>query len=109
MGNFFPRILLVTLFLVTSKVSANDDWHNSNFWWENAHFYQIYPRSFSDSDGDGVGDLNGITSRLPYLKEIGVTGAWMSPIFESPMKDFGYDISDFGKIGKFDPLLLTIL
>ncbi|XP_034651353.1 maltase A1 [Drosophila subobscura] len=64
-------------------------------WWETAQFYQIYPRSFMDSDGDGIGDLNGITSKLEYLKDLGVTAAWLSPIFTSPMVDFGYDISDF--------------
>lgn len=67
-------------------------------WWQNGNFYQIYPRSFQDSDGDGVGDLNGITSRLEYLKDLGVTGIWLSPIFKSPMKDFGYDISDYTQI-----------
>lgn len=61
-------------------------------------FYQIYPRSFKDSDGDGIGDLNGITSKLEYLKEIGVTATWLSPIFASPMVDFGYDISNFVEI-----------
>ncbi|KAL7738179.1 hypothetical protein ACLKA6_006518 [Drosophila palustris] len=64
-------------------------------WWETAQFYQIYPRSFMDSDGDGIGDLNGITSKLEYLRDLGVTAAWLSPIFKSPMVDFGYDISDF--------------
>lgn len=67
-------------------------------WWEKAGFYQIYPRSFKDSDGDGIGDLNGITSKLQYLKEIGVRAFWMSPINESPMVDFGYDISNFRAI-----------
>lgn len=76
----------------TSPILADDDW------WEYGHFYQIYPRSFQDSDGDGVGDLHGITLRMPYLKFIGVTGVWLSPIFQSPMKDFGYDISDFRQI-----------
>nr|AIT38256.1 maltase D [Bactrocera dorsalis]AKG06610.1 maltase D [Bactrocera dorsalis] len=74
-------------------------------WWESATLYQIYPRSFMDSDGDGVGDLNGITTRLAYLKEIGVTATWLSPIFASPMADFGYDISNFTKI---DPLFGTL-
>ncbi|EDW46946.1 GM21039 [Drosophila sechellia] len=64
-------------------------------WWQTAQFYQIYPRSFKDSDGDGIGDLNGITSKLEYLKDLGVTAAWLSPIFKSPMVDFDYDISDF--------------
>ncbi|XP_052862490.1 maltase A3-like [Anopheles cruzii] len=64
-------------------------------WWETAGFYQIYPRSFQDSNGDGIGDLNGITSRLPYLKSLGITAFWLSPIYPSPMADFGYDISNF--------------
>ncbi|XP_030387006.1 maltase A3 [Scaptodrosophila lebanonensis] len=67
-------------------------------WWRTAQFYQIYPRSFKDSDGDGVGDLNGITQQLPYLKEIGVTATWLSPIFTSPMADFGYDVANFFEI-----------
>lgn len=81
-------------------------------WWQTAFFYQIYPRSFKDSNGDGVGDLNGITQQLAYLKEIGVTAAWLSPIFTSPMADFGYDISNFteidplfGSMADFDALL----
>uniref|UniRef100_A0A0K8UQN9 alpha-glucosidase n=1 Tax=Bactrocera latifrons TaxID=174628 RepID=A0A0K8UQN9_BACLA len=67
-------------------------------WWENGNYYQIYPRSFRDSDGDGIGDLNGVTEKLQYLKDIGFTAAWLSPIFKSPMADFGYDISDFYQI-----------
>uniref|UniRef100_A0A182P5V8 alpha-glucosidase n=1 Tax=Anopheles epiroticus TaxID=199890 RepID=A0A182P5V8_9DIPT len=67
-------------------------------WWETASFYQIYPRSFQDSNGDGIGDLNGIKSRLPYLKSLGMTAFWLSPIYPSPMADFGYDISNFTDI-----------
>ncbi|XP_023166352.2 maltase A1 [Drosophila hydei] len=67
-------------------------------WWENGNYYQIYPRSFRDSDGDGIGDLNGVTEKLQYLKDIGITAAWLSPIFKSPMVDFGYDIADFYQI-----------
>ncbi|XP_036334552.1 maltase A2-like [Rhagoletis pomonella] len=74
-------------------------------WWEDATLYQIYPRSFMDSDGDGIGDLNGITSRLEYFKEIGVTAAWISPIYESPMADMGYDVANFTNI---DPLFGTL-
>ncbi|XP_050362060.1 maltase 2-like [Nymphalis io] len=67
-------------------------------WWENAVFYQIFPRSFMDSDGDGIGDINGITSRLEYLKDLGVDAAWLSPIYRSPNQDFGFDVTDFYSI-----------
>ncbi|CAG7827562.1 unnamed protein product [Allacma fusca] len=74
-------------------------------WWQQSVVYQIYPRSFQDSDGDGVGDLNGITSRLDYFVELGIDAIWISPIMESPMKDFGYDISNFTNI---DPIFGTL-
>jgi glycosidase len=70
-------------------------------WWDNAVVYQIYPRSFQDTDGDGIGDLKGIMKRLPYLKDLGITAIWMTPIYPSPMVDNGYDISDYENI---DPL-----
>ncbi|XP_013201277.2 maltase A1 [Amyelois transitella] len=81
--------LVVTVYGRYENVNIGQDW------WESAVFYEIYTRSFMDSDGDGVGDLNGITSRLEYLKEIGIDAAFLSPIFKSPMHDFGYDISDY--------------
>jgi alpha-glucosidase len=74
---------------------------NARRWWEEAVFYQIYPRSFQDSNGDGVGDLCGITSRLDYLAALGVDALWISPFFRSPMKDFGYDVSDYRDV---DPI-----
>jgi alpha-glucosidase len=81
-------------------------------WWQTGVIYQIYPRSFQDSNGDGIGDLRGITQRLPYLVELGVDAIWLSPIFPSPIADFGYDISDytdidpiFGSLSDFDALL----
>ncbi|BFG05998.1 maltase A3 [Drosophila madeirensis] len=74
-------------------------------WWKSAQFYQIYPRSFKDSDGDGVGDINGITQQLAYLKEIGITATWLSPIFTSPMADFGYDVANLTDI---DPIFGTM-
>ncbi|XUM23842.1 alpha-amylase family glycosyl hydrolase [Bradyrhizobium oligotrophicum S58] len=74
-------------------------------WWREGIFYQIYPRSFQDSDGDGVGDLTGIIHRLPYLLTLGVDAIWLSPIFTSPMADFGYDIADYTGI---DPLFGTM-
>jgi alpha-glucosidase len=81
-------------------------------WWKHGVFYQIYPRSFMDSDGDGIGDLQGILDRLDYLVELGVDAIWISPIYPSPMADFGYDVSDytaihpmFGDMATFDRLL----
>ena len=67
-------------------------------WWKHAVIYEIYPRSFQDSDGDGVGDLNGITRRLDYLKDLGIDAIWLTPVFPSPQVDFGYDISDYTSI-----------
>ncbi|XP_054734876.1 maltase A2-like [Anastrepha obliqua] len=90
------NLLLLFSLIILCAFSASAD--RTVDWWESATFYQIYPRSFMDSDGDGIGDLNGITSRLEYLKEIGVTAAWLSPIFDSPMADMGYDIANYTKI-----------
>ena len=69
-----------------------------NTWWKHAVIYEIYPRSFQDSNGDGIGDLNGITQRLDYLQALGVDAIWISPMYPSPQVDFGYDISDYENI-----------
>ncbi|HWF66292.1 MAG TPA: alpha-amylase family glycosyl hydrolase, partial [Acidobacteriaceae bacterium] len=81
-------------------------------WWQNAVIYEIYPRSFQDSNGDGVGDLNGITEHLDYLQKLGVDAIWLTPIYPSPQVDFGYDISDYraidpqyGTMADFDRLV----
>jgi len=74
-------------------------------WWKTGIIYQIYPRSFQDSNGDGVGDLRGIISRLDYLAWLGIDAIWLSPICQSPMKDFGYDVSDYTAV---DPLFGTL-
>ena len=81
-------------------------------WWQTGIIYQIYPRSFQDSDGDGIGDLNGIRRRLDYLRSLHIDAIWISPIFPSPMRDFGYDVADycdvhpmFGTLADFDRLL----
>ena len=74
-------------------------------WWRGGVIYQIYPRSFSDSNGDGVGDLAGITAHLDYVASLGVDGIWLSPFFKSPMKDFGYDVSDYCAV---DPMFGSI-
>lgn len=70
----------------------------NNEWWKNAVVYQIYPRSFCDSNGDGIGDLNGIYSKLQYIKDLGANVTWLSPINKSPMKDNGYDVSNYRSI-----------
>ncbi|KAF0675136.1 alpha-glucosidase family protein [Profundibacterium mesophilum] len=81
-------------------------------WWRGAVIYQIYPRSFQDGNGDGIGDLSGIIHRLEYIAELGADAIWLSPFFRSPMRDFGYDVSDyrdvdpmFGTLGDFDALM----
>ena len=81
-------------------------------WWKEAVIYQIYPRSFKDSDGDGVGDLKGLISKLDYLKSLGIDAVWLNPVYSSPNDDNGYDISDyrnimkeFGTMADFDILL----
>ena len=81
-------------------------------WWKHGVVYQIYPRSFQDTNGDGVGDLKGISERLDYLRWLGVDAIWISPIYPSPMADFGYDVSDycdidplFGSLDDFDRLV----
>ena len=81
-------------------------------WWQRGAIYQIYPRSFADSNGDGVGDLRGIAARLDHLVELAVEAIWLSPFFRSPMADFGYDVSDyrdvdpiFGTLDDFDALV----
>jgi alpha-glucosidase len=76
----------------TTTASSEQDW------WKNAVIYEIYPRSFQDSNGDGIGDLNGITEHLDYLKKLGVDAIWLTPVYPSPQVDFGYDISDYKNI-----------
>ncbi|XP_075165790.1 maltase A4 [Haematobia irritans] len=95
--------LIGALLLVLAAASFVDG--KTKAWWETASFYQIYPRSFKDSDGDGVGDLKGVTSKLAYLREINIAATWLSPFLKSPMADFGYDISNFTEV---DPLFGTM-
>src|SRR5690606_11401555 len=73
-------------------------------WWRGAVIYQIYPRSFQDTNEDGIGDLAGIAARMPYIASLGVDAIWVSPFFRSPMLDFGYDISDYCDV---DPIFGT--
>jgi alpha-glucosidase len=90
----------VTAFAQTKAVDAE-----GHHWWQHAVFYEIYPRSFADSNNDGVGDLKGITSKMDYLRDLGVDAIWVSPCFPSPQVDFGYDVSDYENI---DPMYGTL-
>ena len=85
-------------------------------WWKERTFYQIYPRSFQDSNADGIGDIQGIISRLDYLKWLGIGAVWLCPVYDSPNADMGYDIrdyekimSEFGTMEDFDTLLSSLL
>src|SRR3954452_9334535 len=84
-------------FSLSQSIAQQPDSH-SDPWWKHAVMYEIYPRSFQDTNGDGLGDLNGITQRLDYIKELGVDAIWIAPIYPSPQVDFGYDISDYQNI-----------
>lgn len=83
-----------------ANTTAVQSMHNEAAWWKEAVVYQVYPRSFNDSNGDGIGDLNGITEKLDYLKTLGVNVIWLSPHFDSPNADNGYDIRDYRKVMK---------
>ncbi|MFD0909680.1 alpha-glucosidase [Ruegeria arenilitoris] len=97
---------------VQNNVDLKHSTKTASDWWRGGVIYQIYPRSFQDSNGDGIGDLRGITRRLDYIAGLGVDAIWISPFFKSPMKDFGYDVSDyraidpmFGRMEDFQTLL----
>src|SRR5512145_3412069 len=99
--------------LVKRNVSQKGSLNMDDFlWWRDGVIYQIYPRSFADSNGDGLGDLTGVINHLDYLHDLGVDAIWLSPFYPSPDKDFGYDISDytavdprFGTLEDFDRLV----
>ena len=92
-------------FTATAQTAPNAVDAEGHQWWQHAVFYEIYPRSFADSNNDGVGDLKGITSKLDYLRDLGVDAIWISPCFPSPQVDFGYDVSDYEDI---DPMYGTL-
>ncbi|XP_067633473.1 maltase A3-like [Eurosta solidaginis] len=99
------NLVEIYLYFALIVVTTSDKKVTDKSWWQTASFYQIYPRSFKDSDGDGIGDIKGITQQLSYLKEIGIDATWLSPVFKSPMADFGYDVADFTEI---DPIFGTM-
>ena len=100
------RILAPVLFIASATVmSAQKPNAPGSEWWKRAVFYELYPRSFADSNNDGIGDLNGITSKMGYLRDLGVDAIWISPCFPSPQVDFGYDVSDYENI---DPMYGTL-
>lgn len=103
---------VILLALFTSQCQTDSSTDADRRWWKEEIVYQLYPRSFKDSDGDGVGDLKGIISKLDYLQSLGITAIWLNPIYQSPNDDNGYDISDyrnimkeFGTMEDFDALL----
>ena len=105
-------LIVITSLMLTTAQSQETKTSTDKKWWKEAVIYQIYPRSFKDSDGDGVGDLKGIISKLDYIKSLGIDAVWLNPIYESPNDDNGYDISnyrkimsDFGTMQDFDLLL----
>src|SRR5215467_3098860 len=102
--------LVFSAFLVAQQHSSIQS--HGDEWWKHAVIYEIYPRSFQDSNGDGIGDINGITSRLDYLEDLGVDAIWITPMYPSPQVDFGYDIADYtaldpqyGTMADFDRLM----
>ena len=99
-GKVDEAFLMTLLELLNGEndIPRKDDCNETSAWWKEAVFYQIYPRSFKDSNGDGVGDLRGVTEKLDYLHNLGVNAIWLSPVYDSPNDDNGYDIRDYQKI-----------
>jgi alpha-glucosidase len=95
-------LLCCSFFAVAQNTRVDAEGHQ---WWQHAVFYEIYPRSFADSNNDGIGDLNGISSKMSYLHDLGVDAIWISPCYPSPQVDFGYDVSDYESI---DPMYGTL-
>jgi alpha-glucosidase len=98
-------LLLTSMCAPFAGAQTNSKDANGHEWWQHAVIYELYPRSFADSNGDGIGDLNGITAKLDYLQSLGVDAIWITPCFPSPQVDFGYDVSDYVNI---DPMYGTL-
>ena len=103
-----PTVLALTFLCIAgSNVASAAQLHAAHIsqpapsvsnWWKNAVIYEVYPRSFQDTNNDGIGDLNGITQHLDYLQKLGVDAIWLTPIYPSPNADFGYDVADYRDI-----------
>jgi alpha-glucosidase len=105
-NKFLIPLLLFSLFVTPAAFAQNKPVdEQGHLWWQHAVFYELYPRSFADSNNDGIGDLNGITSKLDYLKQLGIDAIWITPCFPSPQIDFGYDVLDYLNI---DPMYGTL-
>src|SRR5688572_16204917 len=103
-GAFYAMLMIVKTEKKNLR-SFEERWMTNHAWWKEAIVYQIYPRSFYDSNGDGIGDLRGILQKLDYLKELGIDVVWLCPVYKSPNDDNGYDISDYQNImGEFGTL-----
>jgi alpha-glucosidase len=98
-------LIALSFFSLRSQAQPKSVDAEGHEWWQHAVFYEIYPRSFADSNNDGIGDLKGITSKLDYLKDLGVDAIWITPCYPSPQVDFGYDVSDYENI---DPMYGTL-
>src|SRR5271165_7459813 len=94
----FPLLACMLSVISLNNYGSAQTQGSSQVWWKHALIYEIYPRSFQDSNGDGIGDLKGVTERLDYLQSLGVDAIWLSPIYPSPQVDFGYDISDYENV-----------
>jgi alpha-glucosidase len=110
----FPLLILLLMLIDPRPAAAQGKSVDAegHQWWQHAVFYEIYPRSFADSNNDGIGDLNGISSKMSYLRELGVDAIWITPCYPSPQVDFGYDVSDYrnidpmyGNLGDFDRMV----
>jgi alpha-glucosidase len=104
--HFLVAALIFATLPIQAPAQKNPVDAEGHQWWQHAVFYELYPRSFADSNNDGIGDLNGITSKLNYLHELGVDAIWISPCYPSPQVDFGYDVSDYENI---DPMYGTLV
>ena len=109
---FLQTLLCISIFSCQQNREVQNTDTINNAWWKESIIYQIYPRSFKDSNGDGINDLQGIISELDYIKSLGIDAVWLNPIYTSPNDDNGYDVSDykeimtdFGTMQDFDDML----